>query len=335
MSTKMETTDLPEQTNMPEDVKSCIKKNNIWRIVLGAVAVVILIVVILLFVLKPWANGPQNNENSGTSSEEKQEDDSYPIGKPTVVPASSGETYIATVYLDPVHLDHACDAEAASKNVNEFGSPTGVVTGCMKWYVYKQDANTYTMLLDHNTTPLVSWNDDNIDVPYEESNLVPEMNKLTEEYKWQFTPRLISAYEVADITGKTGFDAQDTYYYLDTNRQGSGENPTPVSRYAWLINHTQNCKQGMSPDPKNPIFGCEYEETWDNGYGYYDPDLGGIAKALPDGYWTSTPHGWINKDDGRKGVWAIIGHSSALRYDDAYIHFYGIRPVITVDKNIF
>lgn len=34
----------------------------------------------------------------------------------------------------------------------------------------------------------------------------------------------------------------------------------------------------------------------------YDPDFGGIAKALPSEYWTSTPHGWINKDDGRKGV---------------------------------
>lgn len=103
-----------------------------------------------------------------------------------------------------------------------------------------------------------------------ETTDLPEMNKLIEEYKWQLTPRLISAYEVAD-----------------------------------------------------------------NGYGYYDPDFGGIAKALPDGYWTSTPHGWINKDDGRKGVWAIIGHSSALRYDDAYIHFYGIRPVVTVNKSIF
>lgn len=332
MDTKMKIADAPEQMDKSEDKKGYIKKNNPWWIILSILVAVILIVLVLLLVLKPWESANTDiGENPGANHEEK-EDDSYPIGKPTVVPASSDETYLATVYLDPVHLDHACDAEAASKNMNEFGSPTGVVTGCMKWYVYKQDENTYTMLLDHNTTPLVSWNDDNIDVPYEQSNLVPEMNKLTEEYKWQLTPRLISAYEVADITGKTGFDEHDTYYYLDTNRQGSGENPSPVSRYAWLINHTQNCKQGMSPDPENPIFGCEYEETWDNGYGYYDPDFGGIAKALPSGYWTSTPYGWINKDDGRKGVWAIIGHSSALRYDDAYLHFYGIRPVVTVDK---
>ena len=37
-------------------------------------------------------------------------------------------------------------------------STTGTKTGCMKWYAYKDDGTNYTMILDHNTTPLVAWN---------------------------------------------------------------------------------------------------------------------------------------------------------------------------------
>ncbi|MBP3921136.1 MAG: hypothetical protein J6D28_06200, partial [Bacilli bacterium] len=49
-----------------------------------------------------------------------------------------------------------CDADIAKNNVID-GSPTGVKTGCMKWYAFEEDANSYKMILDHNTTKGVAW----------------------------------------------------------------------------------------------------------------------------------------------------------------------------------
>ncbi|MBP3920696.1 MAG: hypothetical protein J6D28_03930, partial [Bacilli bacterium] len=49
-----------------------------------------------------------------------------------------------------------CDADIAKNNVID-GSPTGVKTGCMKWYAFEEDANSYKMILDHNIAVHVGW----------------------------------------------------------------------------------------------------------------------------------------------------------------------------------
>ena len=71
---------------------------------------------------------------------------------------SKGHTGVkAIVYLDPTNLSNKCNEELALANVNEKGSPTGIKSGCMKWYAYKDENGYYTMLLDHNTTASVAW----------------------------------------------------------------------------------------------------------------------------------------------------------------------------------
>ena len=75
----------------------------------------------------------------------------------TDIPETGHTGVKAIVYLDPTDITAECDAEKAAANVNENGSPTGIKTGCMKWYAFKEDDKTYTMLLDHNTTAEVSW----------------------------------------------------------------------------------------------------------------------------------------------------------------------------------
>lgn len=75
----------------------------------------------------------------------------------TEIPETGHTGVKAIVYLDPTNLSTECNAELASANVNENGSPTGIKSGCMKWYAFKEDDKTYTMLLDHNTTATVAW----------------------------------------------------------------------------------------------------------------------------------------------------------------------------------
>ena len=72
------------------------------------------------------------------------------------IPATGHENVKAIVYLDPTDLTTKCDADIAKNNVID-GSPTGVKTGCMKWYAFEEDANSYKMILDHNTTRAVAW----------------------------------------------------------------------------------------------------------------------------------------------------------------------------------
>lgn len=75
----------------------------------------------------------------------------------TDIPETGHTGVKAIVYLDPTDITTECNAELAATNVNENGSPTGIKSGCMKWYAFKEDDKTYTMLLDHNTTALIPW----------------------------------------------------------------------------------------------------------------------------------------------------------------------------------
>jgi len=75
----------------------------------------------------------------------------------TSIPSTGHTGVKAIVYLDPTNLSTECNAELASANVNEDGSPIGIKSGCMKWYAFAEDDNTYTMILDHNTTARIYW----------------------------------------------------------------------------------------------------------------------------------------------------------------------------------
>ena len=68
-------------------------------------------------------------------------------------PSTQHEGVKAIVYLDPTDFTHKCIS-------TDIDSATGTKTGCMKWYAYDEDntQNTYTMILDHNTTDTIIWN---------------------------------------------------------------------------------------------------------------------------------------------------------------------------------
>ena len=102
----------------------------------------------------------------------------------------------AIIYLDPTDLTKECDQFNST-------STSGTKTGCMKWYAFKEDDESYTMILDHNATSEVAWNSDNVNTSMKE--VQAELDNLEDITKWQVTPRLIQAVEVADITGKSSY----------------------------------------------------------------------------------------------------------------------------------
>ncbi len=191
-------------------------------------------------------------------------------------------------------------------NQNDAVSTTGTKTGCMKWYTFNDEGSKteiVNMILDHNTTAGVQYNSTGSNTEMKEVKTALESDTST--WDKSLKARLITANEVAKITGNTSFDEKTTTYdkrfYLDSNNQTQVANSTNKSKCAWLYDYTKECKQ----------YGCNIEDS----------------SIL--GYWTSTPVAGRNDY-----AWDVYRNGS-LSNNTTSSTLLGIRPVITVSKDIF
>ena len=219
----------------------------------------------------------------------------------------------------------------------------------MKWYAYKDDGTNYTMILDHNTSGGVAWNGTNEiwteKPPMKEVEEQLKVDSSTWEESIKNTARLISADEVAEITGANRDDTlkwnskkkyvgvtavnnienEISEYFFDGNGNTYDgwrlKTQTPGSnKYAWLFDYTFNCT-GSSTE-----FGCSYKDN------QLYPGKGG--QKIIEGYWTDTAVIVPNSIEVYKAL--------TVRYRGNIINTimesnqsFGIRPVITVSKNMF
>ena len=259
-------------------------------------------------------DGTDKTTVKGDIANEKPSGSSPAVNGATKVDAQAGETHKGIVYLDPTDLSKYCDE---SNSV----STTETKTGCMKWYIFNDSGDNYTMILDHNTTARIKWNDSNRNVAYEQSNLKAVVDDLVTTSGWKVTPRLITADEVNTITGKKGFDASNasSYYYLDTLTQTKANFTSNRSKYDWLYNNLNKCKTDSAD------YGCTIEDG--NTYSGY----GTAGEGQTWAYWTSTPVGTAGSGS---RVW-VVNRAGNLFYNYANHANYGVRPVITISKSIF
>ena len=192
------------------------------------------------------------------------------------------------VYYNP-ETGNKCSKEAVK-------STTGIKNGCMKWYVFndKEGNATVNVILDHNTTAGVVYNSTGSNSEMKEVKIALE----NDTKDWKNTARLITANEVAKITGYTSWGTNITgypWFCFDTNQQDDTNDCAKAqgkSKYAWLFDYTDECTN----------FGCNKADsnTW--------------------GYWTSTSSWHVSR----------FGHLSNTNanYADS-----GVRPVITISKS--
>ena len=245
------------------------------------------------------------------------------------ISAAQSDTHKGIVYLDPTNLKTTCDANRAETNVNNNGSPTGINSGCMRFYIFDDSGDSYKMILDHNTSGNVAWNSNG------SNSMLEVAERLSEDTRgWTGNPRLITANEVAQIVGAdvaiqwdqrkpwgTTVGTQSAWFYLDgsgniySNWQTKVANETNESRYAWLYDNMYGCR----------VNGCNIQDA--NTYPY--PTKTSSTNSGIYGYWTSD-----TVSDDTDCAWRINRQGSFNCNAITTNNDYGVRPVITVKKNI-
>ena len=222
--------------------------------------------------------------------------DGYAVSNGEVEKVSTTKSFKngTAVYYNPVSGEKCND-------YTEANSTKETKSGCMKWYVFndKEGNATVNVILDHNTTSRVAYNS---------TGNNSEMKEVADALKkdtrtWKNTARLITANEIAKITGHPTFDAskiEQSWFCLDRNQPDSTTWCSRVqgtNKYAWLFDYTRGCTSS----------GCN------------------TSDSSTFGYWTSTP----NKDDSTEAWHA----SDRLAFNDVTVTYYGVRPVITIPKS--
>ena len=200
-----------------------------------------------------------------------------------------------TIYYNP-ETNSKCDESEAV-------STTGTKTGCMKWYTFNdegENTSTVNMILDHNTTATVAYNSTGTNTEMKE--VATALTADISTWNNSLNARLITADEVAKITGNTKFNSltsvSDDWFYLDSNSHTQVATSQDKSKYAWLFDYTNGCTS----------YGCN------------------VADSSTLGYWTSTPTA-----DSDSYVWYIRRDGFLTNYN-AYSTSLGVRPVISVSK---
>ena len=262
----------------------------------------------------------------------------------TVCPYLDGQV----VYFD-VTKGETCN------NYKEENSNTGVKSGCMKFYAFNDDGgDTINLLLDHNTTSSVAWTSSSI---YENKNgpidILTQLKTDTDSWLGTETPtnytmdqtgqtsnakytidysgykaRLITANEIATITGNTTWDevTATKYYYFDSKTTEAKDTCTlgniTSCQYGWLYDNTVYTSLG---DEDYPFYSCE-----EYGCTNVTKDNKSSMDLFTTGYWTSSSYA-----DFSSFAW-IIHYDGSLVSGDVSINPLpgkGLRPVIEVLKS--
>ena len=232
-----------------------------------------------------YYNGKEATIKGNACGENGKEESNTPEKEPiTYQTYSNGDI----IYLDPI-TGKKCDNYVASN------SYTGVKTGCMKWYAFLdegENSSKINLLLDHNIKEGVAWNSGTGSIDYKYmSEVKDELEKET--VNWIGDKRLISADEIATITGNTTFDST-------VNLKDEGFS---FKKFGWIFDRTSTVCENS---------GCPNNSDGSH-FGYWTS-----SRAL--GYSATDYYAWGVFDEGRIVAYTINTTSPE------------IRPVITVDK---
>ena len=290
---------------------------------------------------------PTSGKIKITNGSVDQTSSSMTVGDYTVSYNSTKKTYEATekgnttpdtpqptkTYTNGEAVYFNVDNGTKCSNYTETQSNTGVKTGCMKFYAFNDDGgDTVNLILDHNTKAKLAWNSSgsNASGPI---TLLAQLQSDTEKWQGTETPsnytmnqstqtgkakytidyrsykaRLITAQELAQITGNTTWDEKisNSVFYFDTN--------TTTASTTCKSGNTTGCQYGWLYDRTNKS--CTKYGCLNN------------SDQTTYGYWTAS-----SRADSSSSAWNVYC-SAYVYYDSVNSSYYnGVRPVITVLKS--
>ena len=251
-----------------------------------------------------------------------------------------GNTYITYTNGEVVYFNVTTGEKCTSSDYTETQSNTGTKSGCMKFYAFNDDGgDTVNLILDHNTTATVAWNNTykndsgsiiNAKGPKE---LLDQLKTDTSSWKGTETPsnytmdqsdqpskakytidyssykaRLITANEIAQITGNTTWDEKTAtkIFYFDTN--------TNTVSTTCKSGNTSGCKFGWLYDRTSKsctTYGC----------------LNNSDQATSS-YWTAS-----SRAGNSNHAWYVLFNARVYTDIVGYSDRHGVRPVITILKS--
>ena len=248
-------------------------------------------------------------QNDGSITSAKTDESKCPIDIPEVTTYANG----TVVYYNPETNTKCTSSEAVST--------TGTKTGCMRWYAFldSENSSTVNLLLDHNTTISAAWSSDanNANGPVTANNQLKNDTST-----WHYTARLISAEEIAKITGNTTWSKSSNDYYLHNNSATEYKGAAGTNKYAWLFDNLDHLLIGDDEYYSCVDYGCNYNNN--------NPSSGIFASA----YWTSTDY--TGDRQTYAYAWTIYckGVLAIFSSDNSINKYVGIRPVVEVEKTI-
>ena len=284
---------------------------------------------------------PTSGKIKITNGSVDQSSSSMTIGDYTVSYNSTKKTYEATekgtstkTYANGEVVYFNVTTGEKCSNYTETQSNIGTKSGCMKFYAFNDNGGSnVNLLLDHNTTAEVFWNL-KVSTASGPKEVLNQLKKDTALWQGTITPenysidqseqgsgvkyavdysdykaRLITAQEVAQITGNTTFDEKtsSSIFYFDTNTTTESKTckygNTSGCNYGWLYDRT---------DTDCTNYGC-----------LNNSDLSTY------GYWTISPNASTSGY-----AWSVYYNGGTLT--NGYVggaHRHGVRPVITVAKS--
>ena len=237
-----------------------------------------------------------------------------------------------------VYFNVTTGEKCSSSDYTETQSNTGVKEGCMKFYAFNDDGkDTVNLILDHNTTVTVAWNNTykndsgSIISAKGPKELLDQLKTDTSSWKGTETPsnytldqtwqtsnakytidyssykaRLITAGEIAQITGNTTWNEKNTssIYYFDSKTTTRSDTckagDTSGCKYGWLYDRT---------DTSCTTYGC-----------LNNSDVSTL------GYWTAS-----SRAGSSSFAWYV--KQGYVGFDVVHYWSSGVRPVIEVLKS--
>jgi len=229
------------------------------------------------------------------------------------------------IYFHPVE-NRICDGNTEYAPGN---SATGFKDGCMKWYVYKIDGDNLGLILDHNTTATVPYNDDTTSIETPEQGLQMLDTQLdADTVNWKVEADIIDARDILNLLpwyqnleDKINWESQyksDIDSAISTTGIKIQTNAANYTTALEMIKAMTNMLMTDYSDIALPKY--LHEDLYSN--------CANDGNCTIYGYWTKTVVTLTTN-----ALWQVTPAPRLDYYDVSSLSdAYGIRPVITISK---